>query len=149
MKVLVQRVSRGAVRIDGECVGTVGRGFVALVGVRAEDREEDAVHLAQKTAALRVFPDAQDRMNLALAEVGGGVLAVSQFTLYADTHKGNRPSFIRAGPPELALRLYERYVEALRAILGPDRVATGRFAARMEVELVNDGPVTIELTTDA
>lgn len=148
MKILVQRVSRGAVRMDGATVGEVGLGFVALVGVRAEDTEADASHLARKTADLRVFPDDAGKMNRSLQEVGGGVLAISQFTLYADTRKGNRPSFVRAGPPELAERLYGRYVEALRAILGPSRVATGRFGASMSVDLVNEGPVTIELSTD-
>ncbi len=149
MKILIQRASRGAVRIDGETVGQVGRGFVILVGVRAGDDEAAATHLAQKTIALRVFADATGKMNLSLQNIGGGVLVISQFTLYADTRKGNRPSFIRAAPPDLADRLYNHYVEALRASLGPDRVATGRFGASMEVELINDGPVTIELNTDA
>lgn len=148
MKALVQRVSRGAVRIDGACVGEIGRGFVVLLGVRAGDTDADALTLAQKTAALRVFPDAADKMNLALPDIDGAVLVISQFTLYADTRKGNRPSFIGAGPPALAEHLYQVYINALRATLGPERVATGRFGASMQVELVNDGPVTIELTTD-
>lgn len=148
MKALIQRVSRGAVRIDGSCVGEVGRGFVVLLGVRAEDTETDARTLAQKTASLRVFPDADGKMNLSLQDIAGGVLVISQFTLYADTRKGNRPSFIGAGPPALAEHLYQVFIDALRAGLGPERVATGRFGASMQVELVNDGPVTIELTTD-
>ncbi|MCE9616214.1 MAG: D-tyrosyl-tRNA(Tyr) deacylase [Lentisphaerae bacterium] len=148
MKVLIQRVTRGSVCIDGVEVGAVAKGVVVFLGVRAGDAEADALHLAQKTASLRIFADAEHRMNLALQEVGGGALVISQFTLYADTRKGNRPSFIRAGPPDLAEALYNRYVDALRAILTPERVATGRFGAMMAVEIHNDGPVTIELTTD-
>jgi D-tyrosyl-tRNA(Tyr) deacylase len=148
MKALIQRVSRAAVRIDGACVGEIGRGFVVLLGVRAGDTDADAHTLAQKTAALRVFPDTTDKMNLSLQEIDGAVLVISQFTLYADTRKGNRPSFIGAGPPALADHLYRLYIEALRATLGPERVATGRFGASMQVELINDGPVTIELSTD-
>ncbi|MDA0578163.1 MAG: D-aminoacyl-tRNA deacylase [Verrucomicrobia bacterium] len=149
MKVLIQRVSQGCVRIDGAEVGRVGRGFVVLVGVRAGDDEAAARQLAQKTVALRIFADTADKMNLSLQDIGGGVLVISQFTLYADTRKGNRPSFIRAGPPDLARHLYDTYVDALRSALGPTRVATGQFAASMQVELVNDGPVTIELNTDS
>lgn len=148
MKALVQRVSRGCVRVNGAEIGAIGRGFVVLLGVREGDTEDDARQLAYKTENLRVFTDENDKMNRSLHDVGGAVLAVSQFTLYADTRKGNRPSFVRAAPPLLAESLYETYVAALRAALGADRVATGRFRAAMEVELVNDGPVTIELCTD-
>ena len=148
MKALIQRVSRGSVTVEGAITGAIGRGFVALVGVTHGDTEADARALAAKTVCLRVFPDAEGRMNLSVQDVGGAVLAVSQFTLYADTRKGNRPSFVAAAPPEPAERLYGAYVDALRAILGPDRVATGVFRAAMSVELVNDGPVTLELTTD-
>ncbi|MBM4147937.1 MAG: D-tyrosyl-tRNA(Tyr) deacylase [Lentisphaerae bacterium] len=148
MKVLIQRVARASVCVGGETVGRTGPGLMVLVGVRAGDTAADAAQLAQKTVALRIFPDAADRMNLSVEDTGGGVLAVSQFTLYAETRKGNRPSFVRAAGPDLARALYGEYVEALRRALGPDRVATGVFGASMQVELVNDGPVTVELSTD-
>ena len=148
MKSLVQRVSRASVSVNGQVTGCIGKGFAILLGVRIGDTDADALYLAEKTAGLRIFPDAQDKMNLALVEAGGAVLVVSQFTLYADTRKGNRPSFINAAQPVEAERLYEVYVGHLRRILGPDKVATGTFRASMSVELVNDGPVTIELTSD-
>jgi len=148
MKVLIQRVQRACVRVGEQVVGKIGRGFVVLVGVRPGDTEEDARYLAHRTINLRVFADHNDKMNLGLQDIGGAVLVVSQFTLYADTRKGNRPSFIGAAPPDLAVRLYEEYVAALRRALGDNRVTTGQFGAKMAVELVNDGPVTIELTTD-
>jgi len=149
VKALVQRVTRGAVTIDGAVAGSVGRGFVVLLGVRQGDTEDDARYLAHRTVNLRVFADAGGRMNLALDDVGGAVLVISQFTLYADTRKGNRPSFVGAAAPEEAARLYEAYVAGLRAALGPARVATGRFGAMMQVDIANDGPVTIELSTDS
>ncbi len=149
MKVLIQRVTHGEVRVAGEIVGAIGSGFVALVGVRTEDTEADARALALKTVALRILADADGRMNRSLADTGGAVLAISQFTLYADTRKGNRPSFIRAAAPAEAERLYECYLAALREGLGPDRVACGRFGASMQVVIHNDGPVTVELNTDA
>ena len=145
MKVLLQRVAQARVTVGERETGRIGRGFVALVGVGQGDGEAEAKFLAEKTAALRVFPDAEGRMNVSLQDVGGEVLAVSQFTLHADTRKGNRPSFIQAAPSETARRLYALYVECLRSILGPGRVAEGEFQAVMRVELVNDGPVTIEL----
>jgi len=145
MRAVVQRVSRGEVRVDGAVTGAVGRGFVVLLGVGVEDREADALALADKLAALRVFEDPAGKMNLALAEVGGGVLVVSQFTLLGDVRKGNRPSFVAAAPPEAANALYERFCAALRQKGLP--VATGVFRATMAVELVNDGPVTILLDT--
>lgn len=148
MKALIQRVSRARVTADGVETGVIGKGFAILLGVRIGDTDADAKFLAEKTAGLRIFPDAQDKMNLALAEAGGAVLVVSQFTLYADTKKGNRPSFINAAPPAAAERLYEVYVGHLRRILGTGKVATGVFRASMSVEIVNDGPVTIELTSD-
>ena len=148
MKALIQRVSRGRVTVEGAEVGAIGKGYVVLLGVKTDDAEADAKYLAEKTAGLRVFPDPQDKMNLSVMDVEGNVLVISQFTLYADTRKGNRPSFIGAAPPAEAERLYEVYVAHLRRILGPDRVATGVFRARMAVEIVNDGPVTIELTSD-
>ncbi len=149
MKALIQRVTRGVVRVEEREAGVVGRGFVVLLGVRNGDGDADALYLAEKTAGLRVFPDEQDRMNRSVVDVGGGVLVVSQFTLYADTRKGNRPGFTAAAAPDEAQRLYEVYVGHLRRILGTERVATGVFRASMQVELVNDGPVTIELSTDA
>jgi D-tyrosyl-tRNA(Tyr) deacylase len=148
MKALVQRVSRGRVTVDGGEAGAIGRGYVVLLGVRKGDGDGDATYLAEKTASLRVFPDAQDRMNLSIIDAGGAALVVSQFTLYADTRKGNRPSFIDAADPADAERLYGVYVEHLGRILGKDRVATGVFRASMSVEIVNDGPVTIELSSD-
>ena len=148
MKVLVQRVSRASVKVDGRTVGDIGRGFLALVGCRKGDTEDDARLLAHKTCNLRIFPDVDDKMNLALDAVQGSVLAVSQFTLYADTRKGNRPSFVEAADPALAEALYQVYVDALRQGLGNGRVATGVFRTVMSVELVNEGPVTIELNTD-
>ncbi len=143
MRVLIQRVSRASVRVDGDVVGSVGRGFLVLVGVTHGDTAEAAQKLAGKTARLRVFSDDAGLMNLALPDVGGGVLAVSQFTLYADARKGNRPSFVAAAAPDVGEALYEVYVAALRAEGVP--VETGVFGAHMHVELVNDGPVTVLL----
>ena len=143
MRVLLQRVSRATVAVDGAERGAVGRGFLALVGVTHEDDVAAAGKLAAKTARLRVFADDAGLMNLALGDVGGAVLAVSQFTLYADTRRGNRPSFTDAAGPAQGEAVYEAYVEALRAEGVP--VETGVFGAHMQVELVNDGPVTILL----
>ena len=148
MKALIQRVARGSVTIDGEVVGRIGRGFVVLLGVREGDTEEDARRLAYKTVNLRVFADKHGKMNQSVQDIRGEILVISQFTLYADTRKGHRPSFVRAAAPALAEALYEQVLAALRAELGPERVAAGHFGAMMQVELVNDGPVTIELTTD-
>lgn len=148
MKALIQRVKRGKVTVEGKTVGETGKGYVILVGVGPQDTEDNAKYLAQRTVALRVFADAADKMNLSIQDIQGSILAISQFTLYADTRKGNRPSFIGAAPPDLARRLYDVYLDALRRELGDSRVATGVFGASMEVELVNDGPVTIELKTD-
>jgi D-tyrosyl-tRNA(Tyr) deacylase len=148
MKALIQRVSRGRVTVNGAETGAIGKGYVVLLGVKKGDGEADATYLAEKTVSLRIFPDAQDRMNLSVMDAEGAVLVVSQFTLYADIRKGNRPSFIEAADPAEAERLYGVYVDHLRRILGAGRVATGVFRASMAVELVNDGPVTIELTSD-
>ena len=145
MRVLLQRVSRAAVDVGGAEVGAVGRGFLALVGVTHEDDFAAAVKLAAKTARLRVFADDAGLMNLALGDLGGAVLAVSQFTLYADTRRGNRPGFTEAARPEHGKAVYEAYVEALRAEGVP--VETGVFGAHMQVDLVGDGPVTILLET--
>ncbi len=147
MRVLLQRVSRAEVRIGEsgatDVVGRIGHGVALLVGFTHGDGEEQAAWMAEKVAGLRIFADADGKLNLALADVGGAALVVSQFTLYADAVKGRRPSFVDAARPEHAVPLYERFVAMLR-----DHgltVATGRFGATMEVELVNDGPVTIWL----
>jgi D-tyrosyl-tRNA(Tyr) deacylase len=145
MRAVVQRVTRAAVRVGDETVGAIERGFLVLVGVAVDDDERDADALAQKVAGLRVFADADDAMNLALADVGGAVLVVSQFTLHGDVRKGRRPSFITAARGADAERLYERVAARLRESGIP--VATGRFGAEMAVELVNDGPVTILVDT--
>ena len=148
MKALIQRVRRGSVTIEGTCRGEIQKGYVVLLGVRTGDVADDARMLAQRTLSLRIFPDAQNRMNRSVEDVEGDILVIPQFTLYADTRKGNRPSFIRAGDPEIAKALYEDYVAVLRRGLAETRVQTGQFGADMEVEIINDGPVTIELTTD-
>jgi D-tyrosyl-tRNA(Tyr) deacylase len=145
MRAVVQRVSRGEVRVGGETVGAVGRGLVVLLGVARDDRDQDARAMADKLAALRVFEDPDGKMNLALAEVGGGLLVISQFTLLGDARKGNRPGFTDAAPPEPADALYRQVCELLRG--KGLAVATGRFRADMQVELVNEGPVTILLDT--
>jgi D-tyrosyl-tRNA(Tyr) deacylase len=145
MRAVLQRVSRAAVVIDGETVGAVERGLLALLGVAPADTADDVKWLADKVAGLRVFNDAAGKMNLSLADVGGGVLVVSQFTLHGDCRKGRRPSFIGAATPEVAVPLYEAFIDALRSLGLP--VATGRFGAMMQVELVNDGPVTLILDT--
>ncbi len=143
MRAVVQRVSSASVTVDGDVVGCIDCGFLVLLGVGVEDHEDDAVHLAQKVAGLRVFEDSSGKMNLALAEVGGGVLAVSQFTLFGDCRKGRRPSFVDAARPETAEHLYECFVAELRGHgIG---VETGRFQKHMDVSLVNDGPVTLLL----
>lgn len=140
---MLQRVFRASVSVDGGVVGSCGAGFLALLGVAAGDAGEDADRLARKVAALRVFENEQGKFDRSLVEVGGEALVVSQFTLFADTRKGNRPSFTSAAPPEQAEPLVERFSEALRREGVP--VETGVFGARMQVELVNDGPVTIVL----
>ena len=145
MRALLQRSSGARVRVDGEVVGEIGAGLVVLLGVGPDDDEAVAEGLARRTAELRIFDDADGRTNLSLLDVGGEVLVVSQFTLYADTRRGRRPGFTGAAAPELAERLYLRFAEALRA--RGVRVAIGRFGAVMAVELVNDGPFTIWLDT--
>ena len=143
MRVVVQRVSRASVTIDGEVGGAIGRGLLVLLGVTHADTPEQARWLAEKIAGLRIFPDADGKMNRDVAEAGGSVLVVSQFTLYGSCEKGRRPSFIAAARPEQAIPLYEQFVNELKALGVP--VATGRFGAMMQVELVNDGPVTLIL----
>jgi D-tyrosyl-tRNA(Tyr) deacylase len=145
MRAVVQRVSRGEVRVDGNAVGVVGKGLVVLLGVARDDGEADARAMAGKLAGLRVFEDQAGKMNLAVAEVGGSLLVISQFTLLGDARRGNRPSFTDAAPPEVADPLYQRVCALLREQGLP--VATGVFRADMAVELVNEGPVTILLDT--
>ena len=142
MKIVLQRCSRAEVRIDGEVAGKIGCGFVVLVGITHSDTREDADFLAKKVAGMRVFEDADGKMNLSLAEVGGQILSISQFTLYGNARKGNRPSFIEAARPEVAEPLYEYFNQVLREQYGL-QVETGRFGANMQVDFVNDGPVTI------
>jgi D-tyrosyl-tRNA(Tyr) deacylase len=143
VRVVLQRVSRAAVRIDGQTVGAIGRGFVVLAGFAPADGEDALAWMADKIAGLRIFADAEGKMNLPLAEVGGAVLVISQFTLYGDAAKGRRPSFVGAAPPLEAEALYDRFVAMLRE--RSLAVETGRFGAMMDVELVNDGPVTLIL----
>jgi D-tyrosyl-tRNA(Tyr) deacylase len=141
MRAVVQRVSRGRVKVNGEVVGQIGKGYVVLLGVAREDDAAAAEYMAEKIAGLRVFEDEEGKMNRSIQEAGGSILAVSQFTLYGDVRRGRRPGFDRAARPEQAEPLYERFVERLRAL--GIQVETGRFQTHMEVELVNDGPVTI------
>ena len=143
MRAVVQRVTRAQVRVGDEVAGDIGPGLLVLLGVGNDDTFADADYLAEKIAGLRIFEDAHGKMNLGLAEAGGGVLAVSQFTLYGDVRRGKRPSFDAAAPPEKARTLYDYFVERIRA--AGLRCETGRFQEMMQVELVNDGPVTILL----
>ena len=144
MLALVQRVSSASVRVEGEVVGEIKRGVLVLLGVVTGDTRVQGDWLADKVARLRIFPDADGKMNRSLQDIGGSALVVSQFTLAGDTRKGTRPSYIRAAPPDLAESLYEAYASELATHL-EGRVQTGRFGAKMEVALVNDGPVTLWL----
>ncbi|NOZ60343.1 MAG: D-tyrosyl-tRNA(Tyr) deacylase [Calditrichaeota bacterium] len=141
MRVVVQRVSRGAVSIDGVKKGEIGSGLVILLGIKNGDAESDAKYLAEKCANLRIFADEEGKFNRSALDVGAELLVISQFTLYGDTRKGRRPSFIDAAPPEISEPLYEKFVEFVRAT--GLRVATGEFGAMMLVEIHNDGPVTL------
>jgi D-aminoacyl-tRNA deacylase len=143
MRAVVQRVSRAKVTVDGWIAGEIGLGLLVLLGVGREDAEPDVSYLAEKIAGLRIFEDSEGKMNRSVVDVGGSVLAVSQFTLYGDVRRGKRPSFDDAAPPEAARRLYELFVERIRA--AGLRCETGRFQEMMQVELVNEGPVTILL----
>lgn len=141
MRACVQRVTRAKVEVDQQVVGEIARGVVVLLGVGEGDSMEDVHYMAKKISHLRIFPDKDGKMNRSLIDVNGAVLAISQFTLYADTRKGRRPSFIRAAKPDLGQELYERFVDALRD--SGVTVSTGIFQTDMQIELVNDGPVTI------
>jgi len=143
VRALVQRVTEGNVAIGGEARAAIGRGYVILLGVRAGDTREDADFLADKCSGLRVMEDAAGKMNLGLKETGGKALVVSQFTLYGDARKGNRPGFTDAAAPADALPLYEAFIARMREHLGRENVLTGEFQAMMQVTIVNDGPVTV------
>ncbi|HJS24987.1 MAG TPA: D-aminoacyl-tRNA deacylase [Pyrinomonadaceae bacterium] len=143
MRAVVQRVTRASVTIDGEIVGEIGNGLVVLLGIARDDTKDDADYLAPKIVALRIFDDAEGRMNRSIKDIDGGLLIVSQFTLYGDVRRGLRPSWSDAAAPEIAEPLYDYFVESSRKLLG--RVETGSFRKMMLVELVNDGPVTILL----
>ncbi len=146
MKAVFQRVTDASVTVDGKTVGAIGAGALVLVGIVPQDTEKEAQLLAQKVAGLRVFTDTQDKMNLSVTDIGGSVLAVSQFTLCADISHGRRPSFIGAAAPDVASPLFDHFCDALRALGVP--VETGVFGAHMQVSLLNNGPVTILLDTD-
>jgi D-tyrosyl-tRNA(Tyr) deacylase len=146
MRAVVQRVSRAQVTVNSELAGKIGLGLLVLLGVGRDDTNADATYLVEKIAGLRVFEDAHGKMNLNLQDVGGSILAVSQFTLYGDVRRGKRPSFDAAAPPEKARQLYEFFVDQLRA--AGLRCETGRFQEMMQVELVNEGPVTILLDSE-
>ncbi|MBQ9032399.1 MAG: D-tyrosyl-tRNA(Tyr) deacylase [Parasporobacterium sp.] len=145
MKFVIQRVTEASVEVEGQVIGQIGQGFLVLVGVCQEDDAMVADKLIRKMLGLRIFRDGQGKTNLSLDSVSGSLLLVSQFTLYADCRKGNRPSFLNAGSPEHAEALYDYTVSSCRSILGDNRVATGSFGAEMKVSLVNDGPFTIIL----
>ena len=146
MRAVIQRVSEARCKVDGEITGAIGIGFLVLLGIEDIDTEEDLQWLAQKISALRVFSDENGLMNKALADIDGGILLISQFTLFAQTKKGNRPSFIRAARPEKAIPLYEQMINAIETVTGK-KIATGIFGADMKISLVNDGPVTIIMDT--
>ena len=143
MRIVLQRVARASVSVNGEQVAQIGRGLLLLVGITHDDGDEDARYLAEKCVNLRIFEDEEGKMNISGLEIGAEILAVSQFTLYADSRKGRRPSFVRAAPPEKSEPLFNRFVEYLRKM--GLRTETGRFGEHMLVELANDGPVTIIL----
>ena len=146
MRACVQRVSEASVSIDGSVVGRIGRGLVVLLGVAQEDNEDNARQMAKKLVDLRIFEDDEGKMNRSLADLGGGMLVVSQFTLLGDCRKGRRPSFVAAAPPDAAEQLYESFVSVV--VSKGIEVATGRFRAHMDVALINDGPVTLLLDSE-
>lgn len=148
MRLVLQRVSSASVTIEGQVTGQIGRGLMILAGIEGVDTAEDLAWLVQKVTQMRIFADADDKMNLSIKDIGGELLVVSQFTLHASTKKGNRPSFIRAARPEQAIPLYEQFLALLEAELGKP-VARGVFGADMKVALVNDGPVTICIDSQA
>ena len=143
MKAVVQRVSSASVTIEGKLYSSIEKGLLILLGIKTGDTANEARYLAEKCVALRIFEDSDGKMNLSVNDTGGSILAVSQFTLYGDSRKGNRPSFVEAAAPDIAEPMYNVFVERIRSLVGKDRVATGIFRAMMDVALVNDGPVTI------
>ena len=149
MKLLIQRVSRASVTVENKITGSIGHGYMVLCGCSMDDTENDVNYLASRLAALRIIGDSEGKMNLSIVQTGGSVLLVSQFTLYADTRKGNRPGFTMGGDPAKAESLFNRFTTKMRELLGDDKVQTGIFGANMKVELVNEGPVTIELCSDS
>jgi len=149
MKALIQRVSEASVEVDGQRVAEIDQGLLVLLGITHSDGMDDVAWLGRKIPALRIFEDEAGLMNRSVQDIGGSVLVVSQFTLYADTHKGNRPSFVAAARPEHAEPLYEALVRHLRDALGASRIGTGVFGAEMKLRLLNDGPVTVELITNS
>ena len=144
MRVVIQRVSEASVTIQGEITAEIRRGLLILLGIEENDKQEDADWLVQKILGMRIFADSEDKMNLDLGQIEGDVLVVSQFTLHALTKKGNRPSFIRAAKPDIAIPLYERFIQLVQHELGKP-IQTGSFGADMKVALINDGPVTISI----
>ena len=146
MRAVIQRVSEAACRVDGNITGQINTGLLVLLGIEDADTEEDLQWLAQKICSLRIFSDENGLMNKALADVGGNILLISQFTLFAQTKKGNRPSFIRAARPEKAIPLYEKMIAKLEEVTG-QKIATGIFGADMKISLINDGPVTVIMDT--
>lgn len=148
MRTLLQRVSEASVRVDGDVIGQIGAGLLVFVGIEEADELEDIDWLVRKIVSMRIFSDSEGRMNLSLMDIGGGLLAVSQFTLHASTRKGNRPSFIRAAHPDRAQPLFNQFVEKVREA-GVTEVQTGEFGADMKVSLINDGPVTIWIDSKA
>ena len=143
MRIVIQRVTRASVTVDGEIVGKIGEGILLLLGVADGDTDEDIKYLADKAAGLRIFRDENDKMNLSLTDIGGEILIVSQFTLYGDCRKGRRPSFDAAGKPDFAEKMYEKFCGYMQTLVG--KVERGRFGADMKVELLNNGPVTFIL----
>ncbi len=143
MKAVLQRVKKCTVSIDGKLYSSIGSGLLILLGIKNTDVIEDAVYLAEKCAHCRIFNDNQGKMNISLLQTGGEAMVVSQFTLYGDTRRGHRPSYTDAASPDIAIPLYETFISHLKKLLGDEKVATGVFRAMMDVELINDGPVTV------
>jgi D-aminoacyl-tRNA deacylase len=146
MRTVIQRVSEASVTIDNHVTGKIGKGYLVLLGIETEDNTNDIEWLTAKITSLRIFNDEQGKMNLSIKDVDGEILIVSQFTLHAQTKKGNRPSYIRAAHPDIAIPLYESFIQSMEKLL-PNKIKTGQFGADMKVALVNDGPVTILIDT--
>ena len=144
MRIIIQRVSEGSVTINNLIHNAIGQGYVVLVGFEESDTEDDLLWIAKKIVDMRIFSDSEGKMNLSIQDVGGEILLISQFTLFASTKKGNRPSFIRSAKPDIAISLYEKFIEIINSHL-PDQIKTGIFGADMKVALINDGPVTITM----